>query len=256
MLTKRNMKVLVLLILYNFLPIISFGGTIDPYVDDQKYLIYAKDFTYVGRLEGKYEDESMFSASAVAIDDFNILTAAHVIHNIRQNTCSVTFNGKKFCITNFNKPKEFDIKKFGHYDIAIGHASQSFDLKFYPTLYTDKDEVGKVCCMAGYGQTGTFISGAIVMDFKLRAGSNVIDGTFKDLLMCSPSTHNSSTRTSLEFLISTGDSGGGLFIGEKLAGINSCILTNDKEANSSYDDASGHTRISEFLDWINKNRTK
>jgi hypothetical protein len=57
-------------------------------------------------------------------------------------------------------------------------------------------------------------------------------------------------RTELEFLICSGDSGGGLFINKKLAGINSCVLAADKKPNSSYGDDAGHTRISKYVPWI------
>lgn len=256
MLILKNMKVLVSLILFNLLIGFSSAGTIDPLVPDSEYLSYAKDFKYVGKLEGSYPDGSEFIASAVAIDDHHILTAAHIIHNAKHKSCVFILGDQKFMIITFKKPKEFSVEKYGQNDIALGYSKKSFNLSFYPQLYLDEDEVGKVCCVAGYGSTGTFITGAVHMDDKLRAGSNVIEKTYRDLLICSPSRENSPTRTSLEFLISTGDSGGGLFIGEKLAGINSCILTNDDSADSSYDDDSGHTRVSRFVTWIQKNKTK
>lgn len=250
------MKVLVLLILSSFTNQFCFSGTIDPAVPDSSYLTYAKDFKYVGVLEGIYKNGKKFRASAVAIDDNHLLTAAHVVDNIKYNSCIFILNDKKFIIPVFKKHKEFNPEKYGEYDIALGYSKKTFDLLFYPKLYKNNDEIGKLCCVAGYGSTGTFITGAVKYDGKLRAGSNIVDKTFKHLLICSPSTENSNNRTSLEFLMSSGDSGGGLFIGEELAGINSCVLTDDDSPNSSYNDYSGHTRVSQFLDWIEKNKTK
>jgi hypothetical protein len=60
-------------------------------------------------------------------------------------------------------------------------------------------------------------------------------------------------KTSLEFLIASGDSGGGLFIDGKLAGINSCIMAVNGSPKSDYRTESGHTRISINLDWILEN---
>jgi hypothetical protein len=59
-------------------------------------------------------------------------------------------------------------------------------------------------------------------------------------------------KTSLEFLISHGDSGGGLFINNQLAGIHSGIMTEDKDKNlnSDYKDFAAHTRISLHKAWI------
>jgi len=59
--------------------------------------------------------------------------------------------------------------------------------------------------------------------------------------------------TNLEYCISHGDSGGGLFIDQKLAGINSIVLASDKNPDSNYGDESGHTRISKYKDWIEDN---
>jgi hypothetical protein len=67
--------------------------------------------------------------------------------------------------------------------------------------------------------------------------------------MCDASRSDKESR--LEFLISHGDSGGGLFINKKLAGINSLVFSSDGKPDSSWRDESGHTRISLFIDWIN-----
>ena len=105
--------------------------------------------------------------------------------------------------------------------------------------------------MAGLGFTGTFNTGIERADGKKRAGSNFIDRIERKILICSPSKRNEKI-TELEYLIGSGDSGGGLFISNKLAGINSCVISSDKKTDSSYGDRSGHTRISVFKDWIIK----
>jgi len=69
------------------------------------------------------------------------------------------------------------------------------------------------------------------------------------LLVCSL---KGGKKTALEFLIANGDSGGGLFIDKKLAGINSCVMADDKSLNSNYNDWSGHTRVSLHKPWIDK----
>jgi hypothetical protein len=229
-----------------------YGGTIDPLVDDNQYIKYAQDFHCVGKLKGVLTNGNVYSASAVAIDDHRILTAAHIIEN--NKFCILNINNKDYAIYKFVYPKEFDRKKVGFADIAIGYSLEAFNLSFYPTLYKDKDEVNKVCCMSGYGLTGTFNNGAIISDDKKRAGSNVIDTAYADLLVCTASKHSEPNRTSLEFIIASGDSGGGLFIGDALAGINSCVLATDNKADSSYGDESCHTRVSHFIEWIQKNK--
>jgi hypothetical protein len=124
-------------------------------------------------------------------------------------------------------------------------------LDFYPELYQDKDEDGKICSISGFGFNGTFISGynAKVFDNKRRAGSNMIDLVTEETLEVS--AHKGVT-TELEFMISPGDSGGGLFIDKKLAGINSCVYATDGNADSDYGDSSCFVRISSYVDWISK----
>ena len=69
------------------------------------------------------------------------------------------------------------------------------------------------------------------------------------MLLCTPSSK--INKTELEFMIAPGDSGGGLFIDNKLAGIHSCIMAEGHKAKSDYRTESGHTRISDHVDWIN-----
>ena len=51
-------------------------------------------------------------------------------------------------------------------------------------------------------------------------------------------------------MLAPGDSGGGLFIGDRLAGINSFLMASDKNPNGSYTDESAFTRVSLYTNWI------
>jgi hypothetical protein len=222
-----------------------FAGTIDPNTPDSKYIEYGSKFEYVYKICGTYKDDTKFCASAVAIDDHWLLTAAHVVKDAK--LCNVSNNDIAYEIDDIIIHKDFETS-FGVADIAICHTSKKLGLKFYPALYENTDEVGNICSISGYGITGTFSSKTKISDGKRRSGSNVIDYIEKDLLICSPSKNKD--KTELEFLICHGDSGGGLFIGNKLAGINSCVMSKNRSPNSIYGDESGHTRISKFVPWI------
>jgi hypothetical protein len=246
------MKTLFFVMLQCFIVTFIYAGTIDPNTPDERYVEYGSKFKYVGSLCGVYEDGRSFCGSAVAIDDFNILTAAHVVTNVKH--CIFKLEDKLFWIEKIIIHKDFEENNLGFADLAIGHSEVSFDLKFYPDLYNCSNEESKVCSMAGYGFTGTFITGAILHDNKKRGGSNVVDRIDKDLIICSASKKTDSTHTSLEFLTASGDSGGGLFIDGKLAGIHSCIIAKQRIPLSKYEEESGHTRVSNFLEWIKENR--
>lgn len=227
-----------------------FAGTIDPHTPDSKYIEFGKDFKYVYKICGTYDGEGLFCASSVAIDPHWILTAAHVVKGAK--ICIVYQEEKAFLVNQIFVHEDFNDGKFGFNDIALCYIDEDLGLNFYPPLNEDNNEVGKTCTMSGYGCSGTFSTGANFADNIRRGGSNKIDSVDRDLLICSPSLNN---KTELEFMIATGDSGGGLFIGNKLAGINSCVIAVDKLPNSTYGDECGHTRVSKYVDWI-KNKMK
>jgi hypothetical protein len=240
------------IILSLILSVFSFNliaGTIDQNKSDSQYIEYGKKHQCVVKLEGIYpqeEKEIYFYASGVIFKPRWILTAAHVVKNARK--CRIICDNKeKIKIEQLVAHPLYEENKFGKYDIAIGFLEKEAAIDFYPELYTADDEVGKICSISGYGITGTFQSTERIVDDFKRAGSNIIETTDKDLLICSL---KDNPRTSLEFLICHGDSGGGLFINKKLAGINSCILTEDKKLDSNINDWSGHTRVNLFTDWV------
>ena len=127
-----------------------------------------------------------------------------------------------------------------------GIASVDLNNDFYPELYTGSDEMGKVCSMAGYGHHGTFKTGWKPFDNKRRAGSNIVADMYKECLL----VKSDDAHTTLEFLIAPGDSGGGMFIDQKLAGINSFIMATDGKGDSDYGDDACFTRISKYIPWI------
>ena len=249
------MIVIKRLIIFLFLVLcsLSYGGTIDPNISDQKYLDFGSKFYCVVKLCGSYNDDSLFCASGVIIDKHFILTAAHVVQGYK--TCYATIDDEKFILTDIIIHKDFN-SQFGIGDIALGYCEDGFSLNNFPPLYTDNNETGKVASIAGWGLTGNFHTGIHKSDNKLRAGSNTVDGIDKDMLVCSPSRYGHKDHTILEYMIGSGDSGGGLFIDGKLAGINSCVIAVGRSPMSKYDEESGHTRISKFLGWIEESKQK
>lgn len=225
----------------------SMAGTIDPKVPDEKYIKYGVQHKCVVHLFGKYrEGDQEFSATAVAIKPNWIVTAAHVVKGSKE--LSVRVGSKDFKVSRIIVKKEFNKDRVGHDDIALGYCSDDLGLDFYPDLYEGRDEQGKIVSICGYGMTGDFSTGAVRWDGKKRAGSNIIQRTEKNCLVCSVS----DKRTELEFLSASGDSGGGLFLGNKLAGVISFVSSDDGKTDSDYGDESAFTRISDYSGWINE----
>lgn len=241
------MKKIVLVLILIILSISSYAGTIDPNTPDEKYIDYAKKFHYIGLLIGKKEDDSSYSGSAVAYKKNIIITAAHLFHKNKES--AVIFDTKLLPIKKIVIYRDYDYDKFGKHDLAICLVSGDIGLDWYPEIYDNNDENGKICSLSGFGSSGNFLTGVNEYGGKKRAGSNFIDTSNDYLLFCSPSAlHN---KTQLEFLIAPGDSGGGLFIENKLAGIHSGIIEDKiNKGKSKYGASSIHTRISVYKDWI------
>lgn len=225
---------------------ISYGGTIDPNTPDEKYIEYGSKFHSVVKL-CCFDGKGLSCGSAVVVDPHWIITAAHVVENCHSWT--VTIDDVKYNLDKMIIHKEYKSNIFGYHDIAIGHSEKPIKLEYYPQIYSNSDEIGKLCSIAGYGFTGTFHTGTKKHDGNKRAGSNFIDKIERGVLICSPSKKHEKI-TELEYLICSGDSGGGLFIDNKLAGINSSVIGYDGKSDSTYGDESCHTRISLYYDWI------
>lgn len=241
----KTFQTLILAVCLSLCGIYSHSGTIDPSTPDEKYISYGQDFHCVFKVSGSCKDGKMYSGSSVAIGENWLLTAAHVV---KESRLCVAYKGDKaYLVDEIICHKDYDPTKFGTPDIAILHTEKAIELDFFPPLYEDEDEVDQLCSIAGYGTHGNFITGANKFDENIRAGSNMIDKIENEYIVCTPSRTN---RTALEFIISTGDSGGGLFIGNRLAGINSCVLSKQGKPDSSYGNESCHTRISKLTPWI------
>jgi hypothetical protein len=228
----------------------ALAGLRDPETSDLKHLELAQKYNHTGQVLGFDTKDTPWMGSCVAIHDRIVLTAAHFMIDAKQ--CSVVINNKKVKAIRWRVHPNFHMPIIGQNDIAIVLLDQNIELQNYPELYVDKNEVNKTCYISGFGYSGTFLEGPSIYDHKLRAGSNIIDFISRGVLVCSPSKNHN--KTPLEFLIAAGDSGGGLFIDKKLAGIHSAISQPTKKKNDLYLLESYHTRVSEHIEWIQSNK--
>lgn len=227
------------------------AGTILDNVADAKYLEYAKNIDCVVQMIGKTDDQLSSQFSGVIIHPNWIITAAHTLESKEKFYFICNQTNKKIAIDDYYIHPDFDTNAFGSMDIGLCYVKTTIDVKYIPQLYSDNDEIDKICCIVGYGLTGTGLTGAIKWDGNKRAGSNFVNKIENQLLICDMSRRNEKS-TALEICIVSGDSGGGLFIDKKLAGINSCVIHKNRDHRGRYGDETGHVRISnkKCIDWI------
>lgn len=231
---------------------VAMAGTIDPSTPDAKYVEFGKQFPYVVRITNivdckKCEKTHEQLASAVIIKPRWALTAAHVINGSKNDVIYV--GEKKHPVAYKVQHKDYDEDKVGLHDIALCYIEDDFGLDFYVPLYRKSDELGKAVTIAGWGSTGTFTTGATKSDNLRRAGHNKLTSAFLSVVACSPRKEG---RFPLEFMIAPGDSGGGMFIGNELAGINSFLAHSDGKSDGSYTDDSAFTRVSMYVPWVDE----
>lgn len=222
------------------------GGTIKPGADDARYVECGSRFKHVAliRVVGD-KPTGVAVASCVVVGPRHVLTAAHVVQGCDE--CVVSVDGQRDVRLKSVAVHPQWGKGGGSFDIAVGVSEQEFCFDSYPAIYAGNDESGQTATIVGYGMTGNFRDGILGHDNKRRGGTNIIDFASKDYLICSIA---GEPWTPLEFCICAGDSGGGLFIDGKLAGINSCIMAEGRKPGAIYGDESSHVRLSVHRDWI------
>lgn len=238
----------------------AFGITYRPDKDDNEFIKYGNEHSCVVRVKClKANSSPLHAGSGTLIAPRVVVTAAHVVTGGSNQV--IEFNGNDYGIVASVCPKDFNMKMsngFGKYDIAVCYLEKPVDLDHFPELYGEKDEDGKICSISGWGRHGNFNNGYSYKGSSVRrAGSNFVEKIEQELLICMPSKKGDGTRmTTLEAIVAPGDSGGGLFIDGKLAGVHSLLMTKDaaniKTLNGGYSNQSGSTRVSLYKDWILK----
>lgn len=204
-------------------------------IEDQFYLDLGKKYDSVVMIE----TETSFG-SGVVLNQSTIITSAHNV-KFKKNV-KIVYDYKEIIPYNiiYHKNKDIAILKFKD-------EIKTQNLEMYHQEYNNE-----IFDIVGYGCTGTGLTGAAVRDFKKRAGRVRCSDFKNEFYECEFKDYDDIEG---EACAAGGDSGGGVFKDNKLAGIITYVTSNgtDSRGDSDYGDYTAFIPIKDIEGWIVEN---
>lgn len=221
------------------------AGTTDDAVPDSSYVAYGRAFApYTAKISGLGADGRRASASCTLLSPRWAITTAHVVHGTTDVLVTSGTLSRVAATVVVHPDWQHDVH--GLHDLALVLCNEPLELGFFPALSDGSEHVGQVVSIAGYGLHGKLTEGHTTHDGRLRAGTQTIERFDRSLIVCLAQCGSST----LEICISPGDSGGPLFAGGRLAGVNSFTMATRVPLRSRQGEETAHTRVSLYREWI------
>lgn len=188
------------------------------------------------------------------------VTAAHVGRDIPQDgSHSVEIGGKSYLVDGVVLHPDWSQSHFN--DIALVRLAEPVEWVEPIRLYRKNDETGQVAILVGRGDFGNGLTGATVMDGRLRAATNIVEKIETGSIWFAFDAPDSPNATPLEGVSGPGDSGGPAFLEvdgiPHIIGVSSFSigLGEDPPGPGHYGIWDTYTNISSFQDWIDETMT-
>jgi hypothetical protein len=207
----------------------------------------------VGLIRTTTPSGGRFLASGTLINNQYLITAAHVVD--RASNLTFELGGQTYQAQQWTMHPRWRGDNFNSgFDLAVVQLTEPVSGVRKVPLMRNQREVGRIGTIVGFGQSGTGDSGATTPSGIKLAGQSRIERAIggQDRLLQTIFAGPDDNPLPLEFQPAPGDSGGGLFIGNRLAGVVSFLSAADGIADASFGDAGNYVRISRHLDLIDQ----
>ncbi len=226
---------------------------------DQAYVDFAAEFPFVGQLASNSN-----SGSGVLIGSSWVLTAAH-LRNGMTSPRTFTVGGNQYAVEAFYSHPDWTGDVLDGNDIALVRLAEPVRNIAPAGWYTGNSELGRIGVFAGYGRTGTGLTGQNLSSGVKRAGESLLERIGTDSALTPPPAPFNTLEyrfygpddvdvLPLEGIAAQGDSGGPVFIESYgmflVAGVHSFIWNINGGDLGTYGDVVVSTRVAAYDDWI------